>query len=171
MGKESSVKFIKRNRAPRVQIEYEVDVGDATELKELPFVMGVMADLSGKRDPNDPLPTLAERKFSKVDVDNFDEFLKANKPRVAFEVPNTLTGKGNLKVEMTFESMDDFSPAAVAQKVEGLKQLYQARTELSALMAKMDGKVKAEKLMADLLSQPALVKQIAGTSAEAQPKE
>ena len=168
MGKESSQRFIRRNRAPRVHIEYEVDTGDAQELKELPFVMGVMADLSGK--PADPLAPIVERKFTRVDVDNFDEFLKANKPRVAFEVPNTLTGKGNLKVEMTFESLDDFSPAAVAQKVSGLKQLYEARTELNTLLTKMDGKPKAEKLMADLLNQPALLKQIASTEAGNEPK-
>jgi type VI secretion system protein ImpB len=170
MARESSQKFIKRNRAPRVHIEYEVDTGDATELKELPFVMGVMADLSGR--PAEPLPGMADRKFTKVDVDNFDDFLKANKPRVAFEVPNTLTGKGNLKVEMTFESLDDFSPAAVARKVEGLKQLFEARTELSNLLTKMDGKPKAEKLMSDLLSQPALIKQLATeTTPDNQPKE
>ena len=168
MARESSQKFIKRNRAPRVHIEYEVDTGDALQLKELPFVMGVMADLSGK--PADPLAPLDQRKFTKVDVDNFDDFLKANKPRVAFEVPNTLTGKGNLKVEMTFESLEDFSPAAVAQKVEGLKQLYEARSELNNLLTKMDGKPKAEKLMADLLNQPALLKQIATSGSETQPK-
>jgi type VI secretion system protein ImpB len=168
MGTESSQKFIKRNRAPRVQIEYEVDTGDATEKKELPFIQGVMADLSGK--PAEPLKALEERKFTRVDVDNFDPFLKANKPRVAFEVSNTLTGKGNLKVEMTFESLDDFSPAAVAQKVEGLKQLYEARTQLNDLLTKMDGKAKAEKLMADLLGQPALLKQIAEASSEPAPK-
>ena len=169
MANESSQAFIRRNRAPRVQIEYKVETGDATELKELPFVMGVMADLSGK--PAEPLKPLDERKFSKVDVDNFDDFLKANKPRVAFEVPNTLTGKGNLKVEMTFASMDDFSPAALAQKVDGLKQLYEARTKLDELRTKMDGKAKAEKLMGDLLSQPALLKQIAESSPGSQPKE
>ncbi len=168
MARESSQKFIKRNRAPRVHIEYEVDTGDAQELKELPFVMGVMGDLSGK--PAEALPQIGDRKFSRVDVDNFDDFLKANKPRVAFEVPNTLTGKGNFKVEMTFESLDDFSPAAVAQKVEGLRQLYEARTELSNLLTKVESKPGVEQLMADLMNQPALLKQIASSSSETQPK-
>src|SRR4051812_46278026 len=113
---KSSQDFIKRNRPPRVHIAYQVETGDAIELKELPFVMGIMADLSGK--PAEKLPEVAERKFSRVDMDNFDAFLKSNKPRVAFQVPNTLTGQGNLNVDLTFESMDDFSPAAVAQKVD-----------------------------------------------------
>jgi type VI secretion system protein ImpB len=168
MAKESSQRFIKRNRAPRVHIEYEVDTGDAQEVKELPFVMGVMADLSGK--PEEPLAPLGERKFSRVDVDNLDDFLKASRPRVALEVPNTLTGKGNLKVEMTFESLDDFSPEAVARKVGGLKELYELRNKLSNLLTRIDGKAKAEKLLGELFNQPELLKQIASSSAENQPK-
>ena len=129
MPRPSSQKFIARNRAPRVQIEYDVEVYGAEKKVELPFVMGVMADLSGKSA--DPLPSVDERKFLEIDVDNFDERMKAIKPRVAFQVPNTLTGEGNVSVEMTFESIDDFSPAAVARKVDALNQLLTARSQLA----------------------------------------
>ena len=120
MAKASSQKFIARNRAPRVQIEYDVELYGAEKKIQLPFVMGVLADLSGK--PAEPLPPVADRKFLEIDVDNFDSRMKAMKPRAAFQVPNTLTGEGNLNVELTFESMDDFSPAAVARKVDALEQ-------------------------------------------------
>jgi type VI secretion system protein ImpB len=159
MAKSSSQKFIARNRAPRVQIEYDVEVYGAEKKVELPFVMGVMADLSGK--PAEPLPPVADRKFLEIDADNFDERLKAAKPRVAFQVPNTLTGEGNVSVEMTFESMDDFSPAAIARKVEPLRKLLQTRTELANLLTYMDGKDKAEELVGDLLNNPALMKSLA----------
>jgi type VI secretion system protein ImpB len=155
VGKESSQKFIARNRAPRVQIEYDVEVYGAEKKVQLPFVMGVMADLSGQ--PADPLAPVAERKFLEIDVDNFDERLKAMKPRVAVQVPNTLTGEGNLSVEMTFESMDDFTPAAIARKVGSLNKLLEARTQLSNLMTYMDGKTGAEDLIAKLLAEPALM--------------
>src|SRR3978361_578567 len=121
----SSQKFIARNRAPRVQIEYDVELYGAQKKIQLPFVMGVMADLSG--NPTEALPGVADRKFLEISMDNFDDRLKAMKPRVAFQVPNTLTGEGNLSVDLTFESMDDFSPAAIASKVEGLKKVLQAR--------------------------------------------
>jgi type VI secretion system protein ImpB len=159
MAKSSSQKFIARNRAPRVQIEYDVELYGAEKKIELPFVMGVMADLSGK--PAEALAPVAERKFLEIDVDNFDERLKACKPRVAFQVPNTLTGEGSLNVEMTFESMDDFSPAAVARKVDALNKLLQTRTELANLLTYMDGKDKAEELVGKLLNNPELMKQLA----------
>jgi type VI secretion system protein ImpB len=155
MAKESSQKFIARNRAPRVQIEYDVEVYGAEKKVQLPFVMGVLADLSGQ--PADPLAPVADRKFLEIDVDNFDERLKSMKPRVAVQVPNTLTGEGNLAVDMTFDSMDDFSPAAIARKIEPLKQLLDARTQLSNLMTYMDGKTGAEELIAKLLNEPALM--------------
>src|SRR5882757_7936311 len=158
MAKASSQKFIARNRCPRVQIEYDVELYGAEKKVELPFVMGVMGDLSGK--PAEALPPVSDRKFLEIDVDNFDDRLKACKPRVAFQVPNTLTGEGNLSVEMTFDSMDDFSPAAVARKVDSLNKLLQARTELSALMTYMDGKDKAEELIGKLLNDPELMKSL-----------
>jgi len=162
MAKASSQKFIARNRAPRVQIEYDLETYGAQKKVELPFVMGVMADLSGK--PAEALPAVADRKFLEIDVDNFDDRLKACKPRVAFQVPNTLTGEGNLNVEMTFESMDDFSPAAVARKVDSLNKLLQARTELANLLTYMDGKDKAEELVGKLLNNPDLMKSLAGAA-------
>jgi type VI secretion system protein ImpB len=155
MAKQSSQKFIARNRAPRVQIEYDLELYGAEKTVNLPFVMGVMADLSGK--PAEALPGVKDRKFLEIDVDNFDDRLKASKPRVAFQVPNTLTGEGNLSVELNFESMDDFSPAAVAQKVDSLKKLLDARTELSNLLSYMDGKGGAEELMAKAMQDPALL--------------
>jgi type VI secretion system protein ImpB len=155
VGKESSQKFIARNRAPRVQIEYDVEVYGAEKKIQLPFVMGVMADLTGQ--PADPLAPVAERKFLEIDIDNFDERLKAMKPRVAVQVPNTLTGEGNLSVEMTFENMDDFTPAAIARKVAPLATLLEARSQLSNLMTYMDGKTGAEELIARLLAEPALM--------------
>jgi type VI secretion system protein ImpB len=151
----SGQKFIGRNRAPRVQIEYDVELYGAEKKIQIPFVMGVMADLSGK--PADPLAPISERKILEIDVDNFDDRLKASKPRVEFSVPNTLTGEGTLPVEMTFESMDDFSPAAIAQKTDGLKQLLEARTQLSNLITYMDGKEGAEQLIAKVLADPALL--------------
>lgn len=154
----SSQKFIARNRAPRVQIEYDVELYGAQKKIQLPFVMGVMADLSGK--PQDPLPAVADRKFLEFDVDNFDTRMKAMKPRAAFTVPNTLTGEGNLSVDLTFESMDDFSPAAIAAKTEGLKQLLQAREQLSNLVTYMDGKGGAEELIGKVLNDPALLQSL-----------
>ena len=159
MGGKSGQKFIGRNRPPRVQIEYDVEVYGAEKKVQLPFVMGVMSDLSGK--PADPLAPVAERKFLEIDVDNFDTRLKAMKPRVAFQVPNTLTGEGNLSVDITFESMDDFSPAAIARKVDALKKLLEARTELSNLLSYMDGKTGAEELIASVLKDPALLESLA----------
>jgi type VI secretion system protein ImpB len=169
MAKASSQKFINRNRAPRVQIEYDVELYGAQKKIELPFVMGVMADLSGK--PADPLAPVADRKFLEIDVDNFDERLKASKPRVAFQVPNTLTGEGNLNVELTFQSMDDFSPAAVARKVDSLNKLLSARTELSNLLTYMDGKSGAEELISKLLNEPDLMKSLAAAPKPEDPAE
>lgn len=159
MGKESSQKFIARNRAPRVQIEYDVEVYGAEKTIQLPFVMGVLADLSGQ--PADPLAPVADRKFLEIDVDNFDERLKSMKPRVAVQVPNTLTGEGNLSVDMTFESMDDFTPAAIARKIGPLKQLLEARGQLANLLTYMDGKTGAEELVAKLLADPTLMQALA----------
>lgn len=155
----SSQKFIARNRAPRVQIEYDVEVYGAEKKVQIPFVMGVMADLSG--NPAEPLAPVADRKALEIDVDNFDSRLKAMKPRVTMQVPNTLSGEGNLSVDLTFESMDDFSPAAIARKVEPLRKLLEARTNLANLLTYMDGKSGAEELMAKVLHDPELLKSLA----------
>jgi type VI secretion system protein ImpB len=159
MGKASSQKFIARNRAPRVQIEYDLELYGSEKKINLPFVMGVMADLSG--NPAEALPNVENRKFLEIDVDNFDERMKSMKPRVAFQVANKLSGEGNVAVELTFESMDDFSPAAVARKVEPLRKLLEARTQLSNLLTYMDGKSNAEELMAKTLKDPALLQALA----------
>ena len=151
----SGQKFIGRNRAPRVQIDYDVELYGAEKKVQIPFVMGVMADLSG--NPEEPLAPISERKILEIDVDNFDDRLKASKPRVQLTVPNTLTGEGNLAVELNFESMDDFSPAAIAKNTEGLKQLLEARNQLSNLVTYMDGKEGAEQLIAKALSDPSLL--------------
>ena len=158
----SRPKFIARNRAPRVQIEYDVELYGAEKKIQLPFVMGVMSDLSGK--PADALPAVADRKFLEIDVDNFDSRMKSMKPRVAFQVPNTLTGDGDLPVDITFENMDDFSPAAVARKVDGLNKLLEARTQLSNLLTYMDGKTGAEELINTVLNDPALLGTLTATA-------
>jgi type VI secretion system protein ImpB len=155
----SSQKFIARNRAPRVQIEYDVELYGAQKKVQLPFVMGVLSDLSG--NPKEPLPAVADRKFLEISADNFDERLKAMKPRAAFQVPNTLTGDGNLSVEISFESMDDFSPAAIARKVGALNELLKARQQLSNLVTYMDGKTGAEDLVSKVLHDPSVLKWLA----------
>jgi type VI secretion system protein ImpB len=159
VAKASKQKFIGRNRAPRVQIEYDVEVYGSEKKIQLPFVMGVMSDLSG--NPEVPLADVADRKFLEIDVDNFDDRLKAMKPRTAFTVPNTLTGEGNLGLDLTFESMDDFSPAAVAKKVGALKELLEARQQLSNLLTYMDGKSGTYPLLERMLKDPSLMQALA----------
>ena len=158
-----SQKFVGRNRAPRVQIEYDLETYGAMEKVSLPFVMGVMADLSGKSE--EPLAKIGtgdgERQFSEIDMDNFDDSLKSMKPRVAFQVPNTLTGEGNLSVDVTFESMDDFSPAAVVNKIAPLKKLLESRNQLSNLLSYMDGKDDAEELINKVLADSTLLESLA----------
>jgi type VI secretion system protein ImpB len=155
MARASSQKFIARNRAPRVQIEYDLEVYGSQKKVELPFVVGVLADLSG--NPRDPLPPVADRNMLEIDIDNFDARLKSMQPRVAFAVDNTLTGEGRLQVDLTFEKMDDFSPAAVARKVPVLQKLLEARQQLANLMTYMDGKTGAENLITRLLQDPELL--------------
>lgn len=158
MAKSSGQKFVARNRAPRVQIEYDVELYGAEKKLALPFVVGVMGDFSG--NPAEALSPVSDRKFLEIDAENFDDRLKSMKPRVAFQVPNTLTGEGNIAVDITFESMDDFSPAAVASKVDALNKLLTARTELSNLLSYMDGKSGAEDLIGKVLKDPALLKSL-----------
>lgn len=158
MAKASSQKFVGRNRAPRVQIEYDVELYGAQKKQQIPFVMGVMADLAGT--PEEAPAPVDERKYLEIDVDNFDDRLKSMKPRVAFTVPNTLTGEGNLAVDITFEDMEDFSPAAVARKVGALNKLLQARSQLSNLVTYMDGKSGAEELIAQALQDESLLQSL-----------
>jgi type VI secretion system protein ImpB len=167
MPQDQGAKFVARNRAPRVQIEYDVELYGAAKKIQLPFIMGVLSNLAGK--PADPLAPVADRKFLEIDVDNFNDRLKAMKPRVAFTVPNTLTGEGNLAVDMTFESLDDFAPDAIARKVEPLRRLLEAREQLSNLLSYMDGKDGAEALVAKLLNDPALREALASAPKPEEP--
>ncbi len=160
MAKQSGQKFIARNKAPRVQIEYDVELYGAEKKINLPFVMGVMADLSG--NPAEALPPVSDRDLLEIDAENFNTRLKAMKPRVAFQVPNTLSGEGNLSVEMTFESMDDFSPGKVAENVEELNELLTARRDLSNLLSYMDGKSGAENLLGKILGDKAALEALGG---------
>ena len=162
MAKEGSAKFIGRNRAPRVQIEYDVEVYGAQKKVQIPFVMGVMADLSGQ--PAEPPAPVAQRRFVEFDVDNFDERMKAIGPRLQLQVRNELTGEGSMPVELSFASLEDFEPAAIARSVEPLRRLLEARNQLKNLLTYMDGKTGAEDLVARLLQEPALMQALAGTT-------
>lgn len=154
---DSGQKFIARNRAPRVQIEYDVESYGSNKKVELPFIMGVLSDLSGKGNPE--LPSIDDRKFLEIDIDNFDERLKAFKPKVEFHVENTLTEDGGkLPVSITFESMDDFSPGMVAGKIAPLSKLLEVRKQLSNLLTYMDGKADVEELLNKALTDNALLK-------------
>lgn len=157
----SSQKFIGRNRAPRVQIEYDVELYGADKKVQLPFVMGVLSDLSGNAGM--ALPPVADRKFLEVSADNLDDRMKAMGPRVQMQVPNKLTGEGNLKVDLTFEKMDDFGPAAIARQVPALRQLLEARMQLANLITYMDGKSGAEDLIAKVLNDKGLLQSLAST--------
>jgi type VI secretion system protein ImpB len=158
----TSQKFIAQNRAPRVHIEYDVELYGAEKRVELPFVMGVMADLSGQ--PETPLPPVAERKFLDISIDNFDERMAAMQPRVAFQVPNTLSSEGQLPIELRFRKLEDFSPAAVASQVEPLRRLLEVRSRIASLLTYMDGKVEAERVVTELLQDPKRLALLASTS-------
>lgn len=156
---KSGQRFIKENRAPRVHIEYEVETGGAKQKVELPFVMGVMSDLSGKSKVEKK--TLNDREFLDFDMDNFDKRMSAISPRAAFNVDNALTGEGKLAVDLEFNKMEDFSPGAIAQKVPALAQLLEARQQVNDLMLFMDGKDGAQDLLEKLLKNPDLMKALA----------
>jgi type VI secretion system protein ImpC len=151
--------FQSRTRPPRVQLEYDVEVYGTPKKVYLPFVVGVLADLSG--DPAEPLPPVENRKFREVDVDRFDTLMKSMRPRVAFQVPEFPTGEGNIGVDITFEGMDDFSPAAVVRKVDVLNQMLEARERLSNLLTAMDGKLDAEELIGEVLKNNSLLEALA----------
>ncbi|MBI4848467.1 MAG: type VI secretion system contractile sheath small subunit [Nitrospirae bacterium] len=149
--KESLQHKLDRVRAPRVQITYDVEIGDSIEMKEIPFVVGVLADLSGK--PDDPLPKLKDRKFIEIDRDNFDKVLEGMKPRLSFQVDNKLTGDDTkMGVELRFKSMDDFHPEQVANQVEPLRKLVEARRRLSDLLSKLDGNDKLDELLQKVIA-------------------
>lgn len=151
MPQKQGAKSVGEDRGPRVQIEFNDETYGSPKKVELPFVMGVMADLVGKRREGDSLPAVKDREFLPIHIENFDDRMRALRPRVEFSVPNVLSGEGNMPVEMTFESMDDFTPDAIARKVESLRRLLEARERLSRLLMYMDGKDSAEKLVDELL--------------------
>src|SRR6478609_8687125 len=157
----SSQKFIARNRAPRVQIEYDVELYGAEKKVQLPFVMGVLSDLSGNAGKE--LPPVVDRKFLEVSVDNFDDRLRGVQPGVKMRVPNQLTGEGELSLELKFESLSDFSPAAVAKQVPALAKLLEARQQLANLITYMDGKSGAEELISKVLQDKNLLETLAKT--------
>jgi len=160
MGKKDSTQHkLDRVRSPRVQITYDVETGGAIQLKELPFVMGVLGDFSGK--PSEPLPKLKDRKFVNVDRDNFDQVLAGMKPRLAYKVDNKLTDDDTkLGVELNFRSIDDFEPENVVNQVEPLRKLLEARRRLSDLVHKLDGNDKLEELLQDVVSNTDTLKKV-----------
>jgi len=159
--KESVQKRLERVRPPRVQLSYDVEIGDAIESKELPFVMGVMGDFTGQQDPDKPLPKLKDRKFVNVDLDNFDEVLDGMAPNASYRVKNKLSPDGGeFAVNLQFKSLDDFSPEAVVQQVEPLRKLLEARTKLSDLRNKLAGNDKLEDVLSDVLSNTEKLKQL-----------
>uniref|UniRef100_C6E3K3 Type VI secretion protein, VC_A0107 family n=1 Tax=Geobacter sp. (strain M21) TaxID=443144 RepID=C6E3K3_GEOSM len=160
MAKSESLQHkLERVRAPRVRITYDVETGGGIEMKEIPFVVGVLADLSGK--PDQPLPRLKERSFVEVDRDNIDSVLEGMRPRAAFRVPNRLVEDGSqLAVDLRFTSLDDFHPEKVALQVEPLRRLVEARKRLSDLLARLDGNDRLEQLLRGALSSPDALKLI-----------
>ncbi len=159
MAKESLQHTLDRVRSPRVQITYDVEVGDAIEMKDIPFVVGVLADLSGK--PDKPLPKLKERKFIEIDRDNFNSVLKGMEPRLAYRVDNKLADDDSkIAVELKFKSMDDFHPEQIVKQVDPLRKLVDARGRLSELMNKLDGNDKLDELLQDIISDEGSLKKI-----------
>ena len=148
---ESLQHTLDRVRSPRVQITYDVEIGDAIEMKEIPFVVGVLADLSGK--PDEPLPKVKDRKFVEIDRDNFNQVLAGMKPRLAYRVDNKLTDDDSkMAVELRFKSLDDFHPERVAEQVTPVRKLVEARKRLSDLLGKLDGNDKLDDLLQDVLA-------------------
>jgi type VI secretion system protein ImpB len=170
MAKKDSVqKRLEKVRPPRVQLSYDVQVGDAIEQKELPFVVGVLGDFTGQQDPNNPAPKLKERKFVNVDLDNFDDVMQGMAPKASYRVANKLSPEGGeFAVNLEFKSMDDFRPEAVVEQVEPLRKLLEARTKLSDLRNKLAGNEKLEDILADVLSSTEKLSQL---QQEAKPSE
>ncbi len=167
MARESTQHKLDRVRPPRVHITYDVEIGDAIELKELPFVVGVLADLSGK--PDEALPRLRDRKFVDIDRDNFNDVLKGMKPRLAYKVDNKLTNdESKMGVELRFNNLDDFEPEQVVNQIEPLKKLLEVRKQLSDLLAKTDGNDKLNERLQEIISNTELLQKIGqGSGAEA----
>jgi type VI secretion system protein ImpB len=168
--KESLQHTLDRVRAPRVQITYDVEIVDSIEMKEIPFVVGVLGDFSGK--PDEPLPKLKDRKFIEIDRDNFNKVLEGMKPRVAYRVDNKLTNDGSqIAVDLRFKSMDDFHPERVAEQVPPLRKLVEARKRLSDLLGKLDGNEKLEELLQDVISSTDSLKKLGEEAGVAKPED
>lgn len=169
MAKESLQHTLDRVRAPRVQITYDVEVGDAIEMKEIPFVVGVLGDLSGK--PDEPLPKLKDRKFVEIDRDNFDTVLAGMKPRLAFRADNKLTDDDSkIAVELRFKSMQDFHPERVAEQITPVRKLVEARKKLSDLLNKLDGNDRLDELLQDVISSTETLEKLGAESGAAKPE-
>ena len=170
MAKKDSVqKRLERVRPPRVQLTYDVEIGDAVEQKELPFVMGVMGDFTGQPDADKPQPKLKDRKFVSVDMDNFDEVLAGMAPRASYRVKNKLSADGGeFAVNLEFTKMDDFRPEAIVDQVEPLRKLLEARTKLSDLRNKLAGNEKLEDLLGEVLSNTEYLKQLGAQAQQSQ---
>jgi type VI secretion system protein ImpB len=173
MARASTQHKIDRVRAPRVHITYDVEIGDAIEMKELPFVMGVLSDLSGK--PDEPLPRLRDRKFVEIDRDNFDAVMRGTKPRLAYTVDNKLTEDDTkVGVELRFNSIEDFEPERVVQQVEPLRKLLEIRQQLSSLLAKADGNDQLSEQLQQVIGNTELLQKVmkeAGVAPEAKEGE
>jgi type VI secretion system protein ImpB len=153
MARESVHAKLSRVRSPRVHVTYDVEIGGAIELKEIPFVMGIMADLSGQ--PADPLPKVKDRRFVEITPDNYSAVMESMKPRVAFSVENRLTedsGAGNLGVDLTFKSLEDFEPEQVARRIGPLRELMELRTQLSDLVGTLQGNEKLERILQEIIN-------------------
>jgi len=168
---DSLQKWVGRNRPPRVQITYDVEIGDAVEKKELPLVVGLLADLSGQ--PATPLPKMKERRFVEVDRDNFNEIMGKVSPRLDLSVPDTMKGEGSLKVELNFKEYDDFHPEAIVKQVPRLAKLLEARQQLRDLLAKLDGNDELDTLLENIVQNTEDLKKVqteaAGADAPAEP--
>jgi len=163
MMSDSLQKWVGRNRPPRVQITYDVEIGDAVEKKELPLVVGLMADLSGK--PLNPPPKLKERRFVEIDRDNFNEIMAKIAPRLDMSVPDTLKGEGNLKVELNFTEFDHFHPEAIVSQVPRLARLLEARQQLRDLLAKLDGNDELDALLENIVNSSEDLQALRGSAA------
>lgn len=161
MARESVHAKLERVRPPRVHVTYNVEIGNAIELKEIPFVMGVFADLSGM--PEDPLPKIKDRRFVEITPDNFDSVLESMKPRVAFSVENKLSDEpsaGKIGVDLTFKTIEDFEPENVARRVQPLKELLELRTKLSDLVGTLQGNEKLDRLLQDVITNTDKLEQV-----------
>lgn len=172
MARESVHAKLERVRPPRVHVTYNVEIGNAIELKEIPFVMGVMADLSGM--PEDPLPKVSDRRFVEITPDNFDAVLESMKPRVAFSVENKLSddpNAGKIGIDLSFKTIEDFEPERVARRVEPLRELLDLRTKLSDLVGTLQGNEKLERLLQDVISNSDKMEQVRGEISSDKPKD